>query len=459
MIILMALAIFAFAQNQEEANVDVQIDEKDGKKVITVTVEADSTNGDDNGKLEIVKKVIVIGDDEVVFPENADVQHILDSLGIDLNIDFENLENLDLEAIEKRCDDAEKQVQTILMKTVGGLESNCNTTYETKTPIMGVNLSDLTFQEAYEKHYPYNFGVELTSVIKGSNADRAGLMAGDIVTRFDGDVVRGVTHMQALIRSKNIGDTVKITYFRNEGEFNVNLTFAPKHKKNKEDEYNEGIGENHKAGKLSPGYGGGGPYAKYVNFDYSGINAFISQFGFTEISPERTIYFGGGGMGNVGKGWFLGGKGFGFSHTEDISIDEGGKRHLILENGFGGVTLTKKIPLFTERLVLDFDLMLGGGTMSMEIGESDGFSWESGTINGKHQKFHKNYFASEASIGLMWRVKSWFGFHGQFGKMETFTLNDNWTENTFPTDSYTVEGDAPDIPSGLTYTVGVWFGF
>lgn len=165
-------------------------------------------------------------------------------------------------------------------------------------------------------------------------------------------------------------------------------------------------------------------------------------------------------MGNVGKGWFLGGKGFGFHHTEDISNPDGdGKRHLIIDNGFGGVTITKKIPLFTERLVLDLDLLLGGGSISVTIGQSDGFSWDSNTITGYYQKFEKGYFAGEASVGLMLRVKNWFGFHGRFGRMETFMLNDNWKESTFNTDVFTVGGTAPEIPSGLTYTLGVWFGF
>ena len=470
MIILMAMAsVFAFAQNQGETKVDVQIDEKDGAKIISVTVEADSTIGAENGKLEIIKKVIVIGDDEIVFPEDADVQHILDSLGVDLNI----------EMIEAQVGDAEKKYETILIQMEDmknnksklftfdedgvlrwGHEVEAEKDYYKKTPFMGVTSSNLTFQEAYEMHYPHNFGVEITSVIKGTNADRAGLMNGDIVMKFDGIKVRGESHLTALIRSKHIGDTVEIVYFRSEEINSINLTFLPKYKYDEDgakiDDY-----EDHKSGKLSPGYGGGGLYVKFVDFDYSGINAFITQFGFSAIAPERTVYFGGGGMGNIGKGWFLGGNGFGFLHSENITISDSSKRHLTVENGFGGVTLTKKIPLFTKRLVFDLGLMLGGGMMTVEIGESNGFSWGSseGEIYGLHQKFHKNYFAGEATVGLMWRVKNWFGFRGQFGKMKIFTLNDIWTENTFPTDLYSVSGDAPEIPSGLTYTAGIWFGF
>jgi len=296
----------------------------------------------------------------------------------------------------------------------------------------------------------------LTRVVKGSDAERAGLRKNDIIALYNGEKVRGHNHLSNLIKSSKIGDIVKIHYSRNgKHEFYTTYLTYSSIDQNCETDVNT----KHKAGKLSPGFGGGGPYAKFVDFDYSGINEFITGFGFFGLSPERTIYFGGGGMGNIGKGWFLGGKGFGFKHTEDITIGTGVKRHLIVENGFGGVTLTKKFPVFSEKFVVDTDLMLGGGTIFIKIGESDGFDWSSSEITGQLQSFEKYYLAAETSIGLMYRVTNWFGFHGRVGQFEIFTLNDNWTESTFDADTYTVNGDAPEIPSGNTYSIGVWFGY
>jgi hypothetical protein len=329
-------------------------------------------------------------------------------------------------------------------------------------PHMGVYIADLTFQDAYEMHYPYNYGALLTGVVNGTNADRAGLIKNDIVVLWNSARVRSESHLLSLIKSHSIGDVIEIVYFRNEEELTTSMTFSSRNEKPKsaDEEFEEEFGEKHKSGKLSPGFGGGFVNAKYIDFDYSELNQFISQFGFSELDPERTIYFGGGGMGNIGKGWFIGGLGYGFHHTEDINnpIEEG-KRHLIIDNGFGGVTLTKKMPLFTEKLVLDFNLMLGGGIMSIEVGESNGFNWQNSIMTGKYQKFQKEYMTGEVSVGMLWRVKKWFGFHARYGLMQTFTLNDIWNENTFSTDTYSVEGIAPELPFGTTATVGVWFGF
>ena len=466
--------IFAFAQEPKiciatasnaivcEQTADVHVTEEDGKKTIAITISADSIDCANQDSLEIIKKVIVIDDNngKIMIQGQEDIQQILDSLEIDLNMNLETL-NSHIGDIEGKC-------ETIMIEKLPLLKNekdfhwiynmDNSQDHSSTTPFMGITASDLTFQEAYEMHYPYNFGVELTSVITGTNANRAGLMAGDIVMKFDGIQVRGENHLTKLIRSKNIGDTVEIVYFRNEEERVTNLTFAPKQEEVKKKKNPQKHSKFHKTGKLSPGFGGGGPYVKFIDFDYEEINNYIESFGFAKIQPERTVYFGGGGMGNIGKGWFLGGNGYGFLHNESIDTGEG-KRHLTIENGFGGVALTKKIPVFTERLVMDFGLMFGGGIITLEIGENNGFSWNPNEIHGKYQKYHKNYFAGEATVGLMWRVKNWFGFHGQFGKMETFTLNDHWTENTYKTDTYTVDEDAPEIPSGLTYTAGIWFGF
>lgn len=320
---------------------------------------------------------------------------------------------------------------------------------------MGVYIEDLTFQSAYEMHYPHNYGVLITKVSKGTNADRAKLMNNDIVMTWNGLKVRGEEHLRSLINSQHAGDMVELTYFRNEEEFTTNITFLAPPPKPAHIDKKIKI---KKSKKLSPGYGGGFVNAKYIDFDYSELNAILTQFGFTELTPERTLYFGGGGMGNIGKGWFIGGRGYGFMNQEAISI-EGGKRHLVVENGFGGVTLTKKYPLFTKRLVIDFDLMIGGGMMTIEMGETNGYDWQNTELSGKYQKFQKGYGIGETSVGALLRIKNWFGFHARYGLMKTFTFNDNWTEKTFMTASYTVGGNAPELPFGKTATVGIWFGF
>jgi len=56
--------------------------------------------------------------------------------------------------------------------------------FSADTPLLGVYLADMTFQDAYEMHYDYNYGVLLSGVVPGGGAQQAGLMKGDIIMEF-----------------------------------------------------------------------------------------------------------------------------------------------------------------------------------------------------------------------------------------------------------------------------------
>ncbi|MBC8525683.1 MAG: PDZ domain-containing protein, partial [Candidatus Cloacimonetes bacterium] len=76
---------------------------------------------------------------------------------------------------------------------------------DTETPFMGVYLDDLDFEDAYEMHYDYNYGVLLDGVVKGGPADKAGLMEEDIIMEFDGVKARYEDRLRSLIKSKHVG--------------------------------------------------------------------------------------------------------------------------------------------------------------------------------------------------------------------------------------------------------------
>ena len=120
------------------------------------------------------------------------------------------------------------------------------------SPRLGAFINDMDFEDAYTMHYPYCYGVYIDDVTTGGNADRAGLVEGDIIMEFDGEKVRFEDHLLQLRDSKNIGDTVTITIFRNEQEIETQLTFAaPKPKIEKEVKHYPGM---KKERKLHPGY-------------------------------------------------------------------------------------------------------------------------------------------------------------------------------------------------------------
>ena len=115
----------------------------------------------------------------------------------------------------------------------------------TETPVMGVYLDDLNFEDAYEMHYDYNYGVLLDGVVKGGPADKAGLMENDIIMEFDGVKARYEDRLRSLIKSKNVGNSVKVKYFRDEKIMTTTLILGSR-KPKKEKEYEE----SHEAGPL-----------------------------------------------------------------------------------------------------------------------------------------------------------------------------------------------------------------
>ncbi len=322
-------------------------------------------------------------------------------------------------------------------------------------PKLGAYIEDMNFEDAYEKHYPYCYGVYISSVVNGGNSDLAGIRGGDIVMEFDGEKVRFEDHLLQLRDSKNIGDTVTIKLFRNEKEIETQLTFAaPKPKEEKEVQHFPGM---KKEKKLHPGFGGGGPEVILLEADFAGINKILQANGFDDLNDSYMPLFGGYGMGNVGNGWFIGGGGYGYEKIQKISIDGGTRRYEYLV-GFGGVTINKKIAL-ARNIVVDLGLLVGGGNASLELRQTDGdYTWSDSFDDNPNYyslKYRKHFFAYRPSAGVLVRVLPWMGIHGSVGYLGSYSFNNDWKDDYF---DYTVKGDSPKVLDGLSYSLGVWFG-
>lgn len=94
-------------------------------------------------------------------------------------------------------------------------------------PFLGVTYSVITRQVAILNELPE--GIYIEAVTSGSAADKAGLKVGDIITAVDGQKLDENTQLSEVVRSKKVGDTVAITYFRDDkkAEINVVLEAAP----------------------------------------------------------------------------------------------------------------------------------------------------------------------------------------------------------------------------------------
>ena len=77
---------------------------------------------------------------------------------------------------------------------------------------LGITGSDVTASSASSYNMPV--GVHVRSVEEGSGAEKAGMLAGDIITAFDGLPVSGMTQLKSNLQYYREGETVKVTVKR-----------------------------------------------------------------------------------------------------------------------------------------------------------------------------------------------------------------------------------------------------
>jgi len=99
-------------------------------------------------------------------------------------------------------------------KTADQLIKSGKATY----PILGVSL-DMNFNGsgALIANTP-------AAILAGGPAAKAGLHAGDVITKFEDRTINSPDELIVAVRSKNVGDTVKVTYTRNAKEATAMLT-------------------------------------------------------------------------------------------------------------------------------------------------------------------------------------------------------------------------------------------
>ena len=97
--------------------------------------------------------------------------------------------------------------------------------YVTGRAYLGVYTQNVTLSNGY-----YFYGgtrcVQITDVVKGSAADRAGLKAGDLILEIDGKTVSSNDDLSDLIASYNAGDSADLTVRRDGSRITVTVTFG-----------------------------------------------------------------------------------------------------------------------------------------------------------------------------------------------------------------------------------------
>lgn len=93
-------------------------------------------------------------------------------------------------------------------------------------PWLGVYITTLTPAMASELGLPIKRGVYIERVLRGYPAEKAGLRGGDVIVQLEGKETPNVTKFQELLRLYRAGDKVKITFYRGEKVFTVEVVLA-----------------------------------------------------------------------------------------------------------------------------------------------------------------------------------------------------------------------------------------
>lgn len=94
-------------------------------------------------------------------------------------------------------------------------------------PTMGVTMTTIDAASNSGIHLSDNitYGALITEVVKGSNADRAGLEAGDVIIAMGDKKITDYKYLKYYLYNYSIGDSATIKYIRNNKEHTTKITF------------------------------------------------------------------------------------------------------------------------------------------------------------------------------------------------------------------------------------------
>ena len=95
---------------------------------------------------------------------------------------------------------------------------------EVKRPYIGISGSSV--DPNITKRYNIPEGIYVEEVQKDSAAEKAGLKQGDIITKIQGESVKSINELNKIKYTYNIGDTVKLTVYRNGSEIELDVTLT-----------------------------------------------------------------------------------------------------------------------------------------------------------------------------------------------------------------------------------------
>ena len=343
-------------------------------------------------------------------------------------------------------------------------------------PFVGVYHENLDFEKARELHYNKMYGILLTGIVPNSPAHYYRLREGDILMEIDDEEILNTKKFGSILKSYFVGDKLKLKIFRNEKEMDIEFTLGSRNQKISstgeviiKEETKDQMKKKKK--KNSVGYGGGSWIPVWTDIDLTDINNVLTSLEFEPIREEGIFMQGGGGKGNIGKGWFIGGMGAGYTIDRKIGVtikegtpdEKNVTRRMVFNTGFGGVTLDKRFAI-SRKLITSFGFLLGGGTHELESSQTDGnYNWDTigedmESSDNNYTKFTKDYIIVQPKIMLMYRINGWLGIRAEGGYLKSYSYHSGWNSESCG-DLFDTTNSPETAYDGYTISIGPWFGF
>lgn len=88
--------------------------------------------------------------------------------------------------------------------------------------VLGVSVTSVDASLASQYNLGIDHGVLITSVASGGAAEHAGLKSGDVIVKVDNTTINDISSLGNALITKNPGDSVAVTYYRNGQQQTVN---------------------------------------------------------------------------------------------------------------------------------------------------------------------------------------------------------------------------------------------
>lgn len=95
-------------------------------------------------------------------------------------------------------------------------------------PILNLGVSIREIDESIAEQYKMKEGLYVVQVVEFSPAEKAGIVAGDVIVKFDGKKIKTFEELKAVRDTKSAGDIVEIEVVRNESTKTVSLQLEEK---------------------------------------------------------------------------------------------------------------------------------------------------------------------------------------------------------------------------------------